>query len=63
MARQLTIALVVYEVKCIVDDMLNAVENVSDGLLNGLKPDLLGLLGNAKDATCSSQLKVLGFCL
>jgi hypothetical protein len=54
---------VVYEVKCIVDDLLDITENLTDGLLNALKPMLTGISGNAGDMTCSSQLKVLGFCV
>lgn len=54
---------VVYEIKCIVDDLLDITENLTDGLLNSLQPLLTGLSGNAGSMTCSSQLKALGFCL
>ena len=58
---------VVYDLKCLIDDILNATENITDGILNSLKPLLLpllsGLYTQANDMTCASQLKILGFCL
>ncbi|KAL5535539.1 hypothetical protein ACEPAF_3633 [Sanghuangporus sanghuang] len=54
---------IVYEIKCIVDDLLDLTENLTDGILNDMKPMLQGLLGQAAGMTCASQFKVLGFCL
>jgi len=36
----------VYELKCIIEDLLDATENLTDGLLNLLKPSLEPLLAD-----------------
>jgi len=54
---------IVYEVKCIVDGLLDVTENLTDGLLNDLAPLLSGLLGQATSATCATGFSVLGLCL
>jgi hypothetical protein len=59
----LTIEPVVYEIKCVLDDVLNTVENVADGLLNGLAPALHGIIDTAKSTTCKSGLQIVGICL
>ena len=51
-----------YEIKCLIDQTLDIVENVTDGLLNALKPSLEALLGQV-DGICTSQVKLLGLCL
>jgi len=53
----------VYDIKCIVDNILNLTENALDGVLNALGPLLGGLLGAANNVGCSSGVKLLGFCL
>lgn len=51
-----------YEVKCLIEDTLDIIENLTDGLLNGI-PDLLsGYLGQASNV-CNSQIKLVGFCV
>jgi len=54
---------VVYEVKCILDDVLNAVENLADGLLNTITPLLHGVIDLASTTTCKSGLQIVGICL
>ena len=49
--------------KCVIDEMLDIVENVTDGLWNGLKPLLGGSSANANAMMCASGLKTLGFCV
>jgi hypothetical protein len=54
---------VVYEIKCILDDVLNTVENLVDGLLNEISPLLRGVISLASTTTCKSGLQVVGLCL
>jgi len=65
-----SVHVVVYEVKCIIDYILNFVENVTDGILNELKPLLVPLLKSLLISTveasgdkCSKGLELLGLCL
>lgn len=62
--------LVVYEIKCIVDYLLDFVENVTDGILNELKPVLVPLLNSLLISTvesspdkCANGLEIAGLCL
>ena len=57
--------IVVYDLKCLIDDILNALENITDGLINQLNlgPLFGGLANQANSLACGSQLKILGFCL
>ncbi|KAI0639395.1 hypothetical protein C8Q77DRAFT_58291 [Trametes polyzona] len=57
------LAQIVYEVKCIMDEMLNAVENLTDAIINALKPLLIDLIGTATEAACSSGLELGSLCL
>ncbi|KAH8120342.1 hypothetical protein DFH11DRAFT_1539501 [Phellopilus nigrolimitatus] len=54
---------IVYDIKCLIDSILDVTENITDGLLKPLVPLLNALMGQANDLTCSSGLKLLGFCL
>lgn len=54
---------VVYEIKCILDDVLNAVENTADLLLTELQPVLRGLIAQAAQTSCRSGIQVVGLCL
>lgn len=56
---------VVGEIKCIVDDSLNAVENMVDGLLNGLSiaGQWRSLRGDYANALCGGNLQILGLCV
>jgi hypothetical protein len=51
----------VYDLKCLIDDVLNIVENLTDGVLGPLLDQLNGMLEEISDTLCS--LKVLGLCL
>lgn len=55
---------VVAELKCIVDEVLNAVENTVDGLLNnlGVGGQWRGLRGDYTSALCGG-LRILGLCV
>ena len=57
--------LVVAEIKCIIDDVLNAVENTVDGLLNtlGITGQWRGLRGDYASALCGGSLQILGLCV
>ncbi|KAH9898403.1 hypothetical protein C8Q73DRAFT_400497 [Cubamyces lactineus] len=54
---------IVYQVKCILDETLDAVENLTDALLNALKPLLLDVIGQAVTAACSYGLQLESLCL
>ncbi|KAL5534222.1 hypothetical protein ACEPAG_684 [Sanghuangporus baumii] len=54
---------IVYEIKCILDDLLDVTENLTDGALNNLTPILAGLSGQAAGMTCASGFKLLGLCM
>ena len=56
---------VVVELKCIIDEVLNAIENTVDGLLNtlGITAQWRGLRGDYVGALCSGNLQILGLCV
>lgn len=56
---------VVGELKCIIDEVLNAVENTVDGLLNslGVTGQWRGLRGDYVRALCRGRLQLLGLCV
>ena len=43
----MTTSTVVYEIKCLLDQILDLIENVTDGLLNDLGPELNLVIGIA----------------
>lgn len=45
---------VVYEIKCVLDDILNACENLTDAILNILQPLLLPLIGKYLTTACNN---------
>ncbi|XP_006454352.1 hypothetical protein AGABI2DRAFT_189622 [Agaricus bisporus var. bisporus H97] len=53
---------IVYDIKCILDEVLNAVENISDGLLNVLDPLLIKTVQDTLLSACSLGLSILGIC-
>ena len=57
--------LVVAELKCIVDEVLNAVENTVDGLLNnlGITAQWTDLRGDYVSALCTGGLQILDLCV
>lgn len=59
-----TLPLVMYEVKCLTDDVMNTTENLTDGIVNGLfSSQYSGLLSSFTSLLCSANLKVAGLCL
>ena len=52
---------ILYDIKCIVDDILNIGQVLVDGLLNDLQPQLKGLSGNYLVSVCS-MAKSLSVC-
>ncbi|GBE78201.1 predicted protein [Sparassis crispa] len=54
---------IVYEVKCILDEVLDAVENLTDAIINAVQPLLQDLIGQATQTACDSGIQVLGLCL
>lgn len=55
--------IVVYQIKCILDDVLNAVENLTDAVINAIEPILQGVIVDASKTACNSGIQVAGFCL
>ena len=56
---------VVYEIKCIIDEVLNAIENTVDGLLNtlGITAQWRGVRGDYVNELCGGGLQILGLCV
>jgi hypothetical protein len=56
---------VVAELKCIIDEVLNTVENTVDGLLNdlGVTGQWRSLRGDYAGALCEGGLEILGLCV
>jgi hypothetical protein len=50
----LTFYLVVYELKCILDDVLDFCENLTDAVINALKPLLEPLIGKFLTTACNN---------
>ncbi|KAF8640422.1 hypothetical protein AX17_000088 [Amanita inopinata Kibby_2008] len=54
---------IVYDIKCILDLSLDAVENLTDAVLDVLRPMFIDLLGQAGHTACRSGIDLLGICL
>ncbi|KAA1468243.1 hypothetical protein DENSPDRAFT_877951 [Dentipellis sp. KUC8613] len=54
---------IVYEIKCILDDLLDATENLSDALINSLQPLLRSLIAGYATAACRSGVELAGLCV
>ncbi|PPQ80834.1 hypothetical protein CVT25_001959 [Psilocybe cyanescens] len=54
---------IVYSLKCVVDDLLDATEDITDAAINALGPSLRVLLGQATQAVCKSGAEVIGLCV
>lgn len=55
--------LVVYEIKCILDEILDAVENLTDAILNDIAPLYRGLITDATRTACNSGLQLANLCI
>ncbi|KAI0094902.1 hypothetical protein BDY19DRAFT_915193 [Irpex rosettiformis] len=58
-----TLGPIVYDIKCILDETLDAVENLTDAIINAIKPLLVNLISDASRTACNSGLAVLGLCI
>ncbi|KAH8102658.1 hypothetical protein BXZ70DRAFT_797601 [Cristinia sonorae] len=58
-----TLGPIVYEIKCILDELLDAVENLTDAILNDIQPILEPLIKQATSTACNSGLQLLGLCI
>ncbi|KAI0078885.1 hypothetical protein K474DRAFT_1659817 [Panus rudis PR-1116 ss-1] len=58
-----TLGPIVYEIKCILDELLDALENITDGVLNDLLPLYRGAIVQATQTTCNSGLQIAGLCI
>ena len=54
---------VVYEIKCILDEVMDAVENLTDAIINALEPLLQDIIQVASQTACASGLQILGLCV
>lgn len=54
---------VVYEIKCILDEVLNAVENLADAVIKAIQPLLQGIIIDASQTACNSGFQIAGLCL
>ncbi|KAF8507160.1 hypothetical protein F5888DRAFT_1602271 [Russula emetica] len=54
---------IIYDIKCILDEMLDIVENLTDKIIGDCKPFLEGLVGEYNVAVCKSGFDVVGECL
>ncbi len=59
----LLILLVIYDIKCIVDELLDIAEDLTDKIIGDCKPLLEGLVGEYNMAICKSGFDVVGKCL
>lgn len=55
--------IVVYDIKCIIDQVLDATENLTDAIINDLAPLLHDVLGLATSTTCAAGIEIAGLCL
>ncbi|KZT74632.1 hypothetical protein DAEQUDRAFT_139 [Daedalea quercina L-15889] len=56
----------VYEIKCLVDEILDATENLTDALLNDLEtlvPALKALDGQAAQTACAAGIEIADICV
>lgn len=58
-----TLGPIVYEIKCILDEILDAVENLTDAVLNDIAPLYRGLIVDATKTACKSGLQLAGLCI
>lgn len=54
---------IVYNLKCLIDGILDAIEDFTDATINALQPLLQALLGKAITTTCRSGVKLAGLCI
>lgn len=62
-AKLILLIAVVYNIKCLIDGILDATEDFTDATINALQPLLQALLGKAITTACKSGVKLLGLCI
>ncbi|KAF8973937.1 hypothetical protein BDZ97DRAFT_408144 [Flammula alnicola] len=58
-----TLGPIVYDIKCLIDGIMNATEDFSDATINELQPLLQALLGMTVSTACKSGVVVAGLCI
>jgi len=53
----------VYDIKCILDETLDALENLTDAIINAIEPILQGIISDASRTACNSGIAVVGLCI
>lgn len=51
---------VIYDIKCILDEILNITEDLSDATINAL---LGGTISQYNEAVCAPRIDVVGICI
>ena len=62
----LTCVVVVYQIKCLIDETLDATENITDAILNDLEdilPALKALDGQAAQTACAAGIEIANICV
>jgi len=54
---------IVYDIKCILDEILDATENLTDAIIAACRPSLRQLIGDYSLAACKSGIEVIGICI
>ncbi|KAI9457714.1 hypothetical protein F5148DRAFT_1221883 [Russula earlei] len=54
---------IVYNIKCILDEILDALENLTDAIIGDCEPLLKALVGEYSMMACKSGINVVGICL
>lgn len=53
----------VYQIKCITDAIIDAIENLTDAIINSLMPLLQSLGIQATQVACDAGVEIAGFCV
>lgn len=56
-------SLAVYQIKCITDAIIDAIENLTDAIINSLMPLLQSLGIQATQVACDAGVEIAGFCV
>ncbi|KAF8168086.1 hypothetical protein B0H34DRAFT_44995 [Crassisporium funariophilum] len=54
---------IIYEIKCIIDEILNATEEFTDAAINELQGPLRAIFGSAVTLYCGPDVEIAGLCL
>ncbi|KAF9481420.1 hypothetical protein BDN70DRAFT_876400 [Pholiota conissans] len=53
----------IYDLKCLIDEILDVLEEFTDALINAIQPLLAALLGQTVTAACASGVELAGLCI